>query len=86
MDKVDSKTINYYYRNIRGSITNSLTNAEKTFIVNLKNKVNDSKSDINNNANNKSTFLSKLLKNWDKYVYTICILIMYTNYVNKFFE
>jgi len=36
MDKVDSKTINYYYRNIRGSITNSLTNAEKTFIVNLK--------------------------------------------------
>ena len=62
----------------RKSISNSLTNSERIIIENIGSVVNDSK------GNKINVKLRKLVKNWDKLVYSFCILVNYLHYVSTF--
>lgn len=59
----------------RKSTITSVTNAEKIIAENIKT--------VANNKKRFRKFMERLRKNWDKYVYTFCILINYLNYVSS---
>ena len=59
----------------RKSLTNSIANTDKTFSENIVKE---------NNVNKLNETLKKLMKNWDKLVYTFSILVVYFNYVSFF--
>ena len=65
-----------YPKYTRKSIRNSLTNAEKIIVENVKNVINK------NQRKKLSEKIRKLAKAWDKFIYTFCILFNYFTYVS----